>query len=227
MLHFLLIESSSKNCSIALCSNDEILAVREEAGDQFVHSEKLHVFIKDVMEEANFSYENLDAVCVGKGPGSYTGLRIGVSAAKGICYASEKPLIALDSLTILASSLFNKTEGVIVPLMDARRMEVYQAVYSSEGEMIEPITAKIIDESSYVALLEKGPVAFIGDGCEKAAEVINHPNATFHLDIAYPSTKQMKALSIKQYDDRAFEDVAYFEPFYLKDFVAGKPKKLL
>lgn len=227
MPNFLLIESSSRNCSVAVCNEDSILAIREEASDQFVHSEKLHVFIKECMTETGLDYSDLDAVCVSKGPGSYTGLRIGVSAAKGICYPLEIPLIALDSLTVLASQLFENADGTIIPIMDARRMEVYESQYSKSGEQVMPIAAKIIEDSSYQELIEKGEVHFVGDACKKVSEVINHPNAHFHFDIEFPSVKQMKALCIKKFDDRAFEDVAYFEPFYLKDFVAGKPKKLL
>jgi tRNA threonylcarbamoyladenosine biosynthesis protein TsaB len=227
MFRALLIESSSKNCSVAVCTEYALLAVRELANDQYVHSEKLHVFIKEVMEEAQIGYDELSVIAVGKGPGSYTGLRIGVSAAKGLSYVNSTPIVALDSLTILASNLFGTNLGLIVPLMDARRMEVYQAVFNPVGEMVRPIEAKILDEQSYVDLLDQGMVHFVGDGCEKAKEVIKHENAIFHTELKYPSVKQMKALSVKKFDDKAFEDVAYFEPYYLKDFVAGKPKKLL
>ena len=227
MSNLLLIESSSRNCSVAVSNENYILALREEASDQFVHSEKLHVFIKECMSESGLEYSDLDAVCVSKGPGSYTGLRIGVSAAKGICYPLEIPLIAVDSLTVIASQLFDTVEGIIVPIMDARRMEVYEAVFSNSGEELKPISAKVIDDSSYIELLENGPIHFVGDACQKVSEVIKHPNAKFHFDMEFPSTKQLKALCAKKFNERAFEDVAYFEPYYLKDFVVGKPKKLL
>ena len=227
MPNFLLIESSSRNCSVAVSNQDSILSIREESSDQFVHSEKLHVFIQECMAESGLEYSDLDAVCVSKGPGSYTGLRIGVSAAKGICYPLRIPLLAVDSLTILASQLFNKVEGSIVPIMDARRMEVYESVFSKEGDQLLPISAKIIDNTSYSDLLEKGEVHFVGDACKKVSEVIQHTNAIFHFEMEFPSAKQIKALCAKKFNERAFEDVAYFEPYYLKDFVAGKPKKVL
>ena len=227
MPNFLLLESSSRNCSVAVCNQDSILSIREEASAQFVHSEKMHVFIKECMCESGLVYSDLDAVCVSKGPGSYTGLRIGVSAAKGVCYPLEIPLISVDSLTVLASQIFNEADGVIVPIMDARRMEVYESVFSETGEQLMPITAKIIDDTSYFNLLAKGKVHFVGDACQKVSEVIKHPNAIFHFDVEFPSTKQLKALCAKKFSERAFEDVAYFEPYYLKDFVAGKPKKVL
>jgi len=153
MPHFLYIESSSHNCSVAVGTATEILAIQEEASNQYVHSEKLHVFIKEVMATAKLDFADLNAVCVGRGPGSYTGLRIGVSAAKGLCFSLNIPLISIDSLTVLASQLFHQVGGFIVPLMDARRMEVYQAVFSETGEMIGEIEAKILDENSYATEL--------------------------------------------------------------------------
>ena len=227
MPNFLFIESSSHNCSVAVGTATKILAIQEEASGQYVHSEKLHVFIKEVMATANLAFTDLNAVCVGRGPGSYTGLRIGVSAAKGLCYSLNIPLISIDSLTVLASQLFHQVGGKIIPLMDARRMEVYQAVFNETGEMIGEIEAKILDENSYAAQLSEGPVHFIGDGCKKTAELLNHKNAIFHHDVLYPSAKQMLTLCAEKYNNKDFEDTAYFEPFYLKDFVAGKAKRVL
>ena len=227
MPNFLLIESSSHNCSVAVCNAEKILAIRQEASSQYVHSEKLHVFIKEVMLEAGLAFSDLAAVCVGRGPGSYTGLRIGVSAAKGLCFSLNIPLISLSSLQILASPFFHQVGGLIMPLMDARRMEVYQAVYTETGEMIGEIEAKILDENSYAEELSHGKVHFMGDGCEKATEVIKHENAVFHRDVLYPSALQMQTLCVKKYQQKQFEDTAYFEPYYLKDFVAGKAKRVL
>ena len=228
MPNLLLIESSSKNCSVAVCNEQNILSIREETSDQFVHSEKLHVFIKECMLESKLFYRELSAICVSKGPGSYTGLRIGVSAAKGLCYPLNLPLIAIDSLTVIAAQLFGKVEeGVIIPMMDARRLEVYQAVFNLKGEMIKPIKAIILDENSYSEWLQKGSVYFVGDACEKAMEIIQHENAIFCNQLKYPSTKDMMPLCLDKFNAKTFEDVAYFEPFYLKDFVAGKPKKML
>ena len=187
MPNFLLIESSSRNCSVAVCTEDSILSIREEASDQFVHSEKLHVFIKECIQESGLEYSDLDAVAVSKGPGSYSGLRIGVSAAKGICYPLEIPLIAIDSLTILASQLFNQVSGVIVPIMDARRMEVYEAVFTEKGKQQAPIAAKIVDESSYSNILEKGKVHFdFGKPLNEELEI---------LDTAKNSKQQLEFLT--------------------------------
>lgn len=192
---------------------------------QFSHAEKLHSFILEVLKQAGKSMEDIDAIAVSKGPGSYTGLRIGVSTAKGLCFALDKPLISVPTLDSMSYVVKVKKGEFIIPLIDARRMEVYSAVYDANHVQLRKTVAEIIDENSFSEYLNKGKVYMLGDGAEKCTQVINHKNATFLKDI-FPSTKEMAKLSATKYQQQEFEDIAYFEPFYLKDFVAGIPKKL-
>ncbi len=217
------IETATKNCSVSLAKNGEVLAIRELNDGNYSHAEKLHPFIQDLLKEANVITSNLDAVAVSKGPGSYTGLRIGVSAAKGMCFAIDKPLISIETLKSLAHSI-SIEEGLIVPLLDARRMEVYSAVYNSIYEQVREIKAEIITEDSFKEELSKGKVYFLGDGAAKCKEVIIHDNAVF-IEDEFPSAKEMAVLSYNKYKKNDIEDVAYFEPFYLKDFIAIPEKK--
>jgi tRNA threonylcarbamoyladenosine biosynthesis protein TsaB len=220
----LYIETSTTNCSVCLANDEEILYFKEENDKNYSHSEKLHVFIKEAYETAQIKPEDISAVVVGKGPGSYTGLRIGVSTAKGLCFASEKELIAIESLEILAHSI-KIEKGVIISLLDARRMEVYSAVYNPNYEQIRETKAEIITEESFSDYLAKGKVHFIGTGAEKCKGVITHENAVFYDEIYFPSAKQMIAIGMDKHKKNDIEDVAYFEPYYLKDFVGAKPKK--
>lgn len=220
------IETATKNCSVSLSENQNILALAELNEGQFSHAEKLHTFILDVLKHANKTMQNIDAIAVSKGPGSYTGLRIGVSAAKGLCFALDKPLISIATLFSLANAISVKKGAFIIPLLDARRMEVYSAIYNHNYEQVKETKAEIIDKNSFKETLEKGKTYFLGDGAEKCKEVITHKNA-FFLDNYFPSAKEMAKLSSIKYNNKNFEDVAYFEPYYLKDFVAGKPKKVL
>ena len=181
------------------------------------------LFIVDVLKEVKLSIKDIDAVAISKGPGSYTGLRIGVSAAKGLCFSIDKPLISVETLTSLSYSISIK-EGYIVPMIDARRMEVYSAIYNSSHSKIREIKAEIIVESSFKELLDEGRVYFLGDGAEKCKSVIKHKNAIF-IDDKFPSAKEMAKLSYQKFKKNDIEDVAYFEPFYLKDFVAVPEKK--
>lgn len=189
----------------------------------FSHAEKLHPFIEEVIRQSGISYSNLDAVAVSKGPGSYTGLRIGVSAAKGLCYTLDIPLISVDTLQVLASAVEADENSLIVPLLDARRMEVYCAVFNSRFEQIRKTEAEIIDKNSFADFLKKGKTYFLGDGAKKCKEIITDKNAVF-LNDHFPSAKNMVVFSTQKFKNSDFEDVAYFEPFYLKDFIAGKPK---
>ncbi len=189
----------------------------------YSHAEKLHPFIVEVLEQANSSTDKIDAVAVSKGPGSYTGLRIGVSAAKGLAFSFDKPLISIETLTSLAHAT-KIEDGLIVPMIDARRMEVYSAVYDSNYSKIREIQAQIIDENSFQDELSKGKVYFLGDGAEKCKKVITHNNAVF-IEDKFPSAKEMAELSFTKYKISDIEDVAYFEPFYLKDFIAIPEKK--
>lgn len=220
------IETATKNCSVSLSENENILALAELNEGQFSHAEKLHAFILDVLKQSKKSMQDIDAVAVSKGPGSYTGLRIGVSAAKGLCFSLDKPLISIATLTSLSHAISVNKGECIIPLLDARRMEVYCAVFDNNNQQIQNTKAEIIDESSFLEFLEKGKTYFLGDGADKCKEIITHKNAIF-LAGYFPSAKEMIKLSSKKYSNKNFEDMAYFEPYYLKDFVAGKPKKLL
>lgn len=217
------LETATKNCSVSLSNNGEIIALKELNSGGFSHAEKLHPFIEDVLNESNFCLEDIDAVSVSKGPGSYTGLRIGVSAAKGICFGNDIPLIAIPTLESLASSQKGR-DYTLVPMLDARRMEVYASIYNPDIVEIRKTEAEIIDENSYSEYLEKGKVLFFGDGAEKCKEIIKHENAEF-VDGVFPSAKEMGEIAEKMFNENKFEDSAYFEPFYLKDFIATKSLK--
>ena len=217
------IETATKNCSVSVSKNGEILALKELNNGNYSHAEVLHPFIVDVLEEANSTSQEIDAVAVSKGPGSYTGLRIGVSAAKGLCFAFDKPLISIETLKSLAHSV-SIDNGVIIPMLDARRMEVYAAVFNADYDSIREIKAEIIDETSFLEYLENQKVYFLGDGAQKCKELITHKNAVFVYD-KFPSEKEMAELSYDKYKKNDIEDVAYFEPFYLKDFVVIPEKK--
>lgn len=216
----LCIETATTNCSVALARDGEVVALKEDYNKQYSHAERLHLFIKEILEENRFSPEDLDGIAVSKGPGSYTGLRIGVSAAKGLCFSLDLPLVSIPTLTSLAHQV-PKQEGVYVfPLLDARRMEVYTAGFDSDKQEISETQAKILDENSFDDYLEKGVVCFIGDGVEKFREVCTHKNARFIVD-KLPSAREMAGLAYEKFLEEDFEDVAYFEPYYLKDFLLG------
>jgi len=217
------IETATKNCSVSLANKGELLAVKELNDGHYSHSENLHVFIEDVLKSAKRLFSDIDAIAVSKGPGSYTGLRIGVSAAKGLCFSLNKPLISISTLASLANSISVENDSVIIPLLDARRMEVYSAVFDSYYNQIREVKAEVIDSTSFSAFLEKGKVYFLGDGSDKCKDIIKHKNAVFS-DNYFPSAKQMAKLSYAKYKKNDIEDVAYFEPFYLKDFLITKPK---
>ena len=221
--YILNIETATINCSVSIAKNGELLIYKDINTGNYSHAEQLHPLIDTLLNEAGLELKDFSAIAVGKGPGSFTGLRIGVSAAKGLCFALEIPLLAIDSLSILAHSL-EIEKGFIIPLIDARRMEVYTAVYDSDYKMIDPIQAKILDSESFNVFLEESPIYFIGDGVEKFQEVCKHSNAIFK-DNVWPSAKQMAKLSYHKYKISDTEDVAYFEPFYLKDFLILKSKK--
>lgn len=216
------IETATTNCSVSLSKDGEILVLKEDNSSGYSHAETLHVFIDDVFKEAKIKPSAIDAIAVSKGPGSYTGLRIGVSTAKGLCFALNKPLIATDTLEALANQI-TSNDGFIVPMLDARRMEVYSAIYNSNLELAREIKAEILNEESFKELLEKSKVYFIGNGVEKTKTLIQHPNAVF-VEGKLPSAKEMSKLSEIKYKKSDTEDVAYFEPYYLKDFVALKKK---
>ena len=221
MTYILNIETSTKNCSVSIALNGETIALKEIAEVGFSHAEKLHVFFEAILKENNLTFKNLSAIAISQGPGSYTGLRIGVSAAKGLSYSLDIPLIAVDTLASLASQVkFN--DGIIIPMIDARRMEVYSAIFNSNLEKIRAVEAQIIAENSFSDISEK--IYVVGDCQEKLKTVLTKDNFVFLDDIIYPSSKEMSLLSFEKYQKNDFVDVAYFEPYYLKDFMITASK---
>jgi len=225
MATILNIETSTAVCSAALAKDGKLVACKESS-EPNVHAEKLAVFIAEIMKEEGLSYSNLDAIAVGTGPGSYTGLRIGTSTAKGLCYSLDKPLIAIPTLKAmaLASSVSaNRKDIYYCSMIDARRLEVYTAIYDFDGNEILPTEAKILQADSFTDILKDHEIAFAGDGMPKMKS-LSPPNDTkrIWLDEVYASAKNMLLLSEEYFTKKQFADVAYYEPFYLKDFVAGK-----
>lgn len=218
------IGTATKNCSVSLSYEEKVLALRELNDGNYTHSENLHVFIDEVLKLANKSFKDIDAVAVSKGPGSFTGLRIGVSAAKGLCFSLDVPLISVSTLASLAIAINVKEGEFIIPLLDARRMEVYSAVFDHNYNQIKKTRAEIIDKNSFEEFLRNGKVHFLGDGANKCKDIIVHKNAIF-LEGYFPSANEMPKLSFQEYKKNNTEDVAYFEPFYLKDFLITKSKK--
>lgn len=213
------IETSTKNCSVSLAKNGTTVLCKEIAEQGYSHAEKLHVFIEEILNESQVAFDDLKAIAVSKGPGSYTGLRIGVSAAKGLCYVLNIPLISIDTLALLAHQL--KVEsGWIVPMIDARRMEVYSAVFNSNHKKVREVEAEVLTSDSFSNF--EGTIHFIGDSNEKAKTVLTDSRFVFHERIVYPSSNEMSVLSFEKYQNNDFEDVAYFEPYYLKDFMLTK-----
>ena len=249
--NIILIETSTALCSVALAENGQITAYRESSAPK-AHASLTAVFIQEMLAERGLTIADCDAVCVSKGPGSYTGLRVGVSTAKGLCFGARKPLLAVGTLDTLVaqapaemaaapaeprddkeSNATWQSPRFIIPMIDARRMEVYAAVFSpcdpeqNKGTytQITETAPAIIDENSFAEYLEQGPCLFIGDGAGKCADVIKHPNA--HFCQCHPNAAAMLAPAMDALKEKRFEDVAYFEPFYLKEFVATVSKKKL
>ena len=257
MSKIVLIETSTALCSVALAENGNITAYRESSAPK-AHASLTAVFVQEVLEERRVKLADCDAVCVSMGPGSYTGLRVGVSTAKGLCFGSGKPLLAVGTLDTLVAQAYGEIAGqagndvyrFIIPMIDARRMEVYASVFASSAiqntSSVIPSTSSvipseveespsyiqitetapaIIDSESFAEYLEQGPCLFIGDGAGKCADVIKHPNA--HFCQCHPKASAMLVPAMTALQDGKFQDVAYFEPFYLKEFVATVSKKKL
>lgn len=226
MAIILIIETSTKVCSIGVAVDGAITSLKETQVANS-HAELVTIYSEQVINESGFSLADLDAIAVSMGPGSYTGLRIGVSTAKGFCYALDKPLLAIDTLKSMAAGMIEQIKDdqfLVCPMIDARRMEVYAAIYDLQLQCIQETEARIIDSDSFKDLLSDHQIYFGGDGAAKCKEALNHQkNATF-LPSFHPSVKAMAFLSEKKFQAGQFENVAYFEPFYLKDFVAGIPK---
>lgn len=222
MTYILNLETATKNCSVSISQDGKTILCKEMAEAGYSHAEKLHVFIEESLKESKLSFNDLSAIAVSQGPGSYTGLRIGVSAAKGLGFALNLPLISVDTLQVLASQL-SITEGVIIPMIDARRMEVYSAIFTSKFDKIREVQAEILTENSFEGISET--IHFVGDCAEKAKTVLTNANFIFHEEIIYPSANEMGLLSYQKFQQNEFEDVAYFEPYYLKDFMVTVAKK--
>lgn len=220
------LETSTPVCSVAL-SKDGAVIFNQQDFEGPSHTDKLGVFVQEALDFAEANELKVDAIAVSCGPGSYTGLRIGVSTAKGLCYGLNIPLIAIRSLEIMACALLFDPqideEALLCPMIDARRMEVFAAIYDRALHAVKPVSADIIDENSYSEFLEKQQVIFFGNGADKCRSILTHPHAIFKNDI-HPLAQNMLALAEKAFRNEDFVDVAYFEPFYLKEFVATTPK---
>ena len=218
------IETSSKNCSVSISDGEDLLCVCEEVSENYKQSESLHTFVEWALEGAEITLQDMDAVSLGMGPGSYTGLRIGASSAKGFCYGLKIPLIAVNSMETMVEPFLDQNFDYIIPLLDARRMEVYTAVFDgNSGKMLTETEAKILDETSFQEFKDK-KVIFVGDGASKAKEIFQLPEAEFNADV-YPSAKYLIRKAVGKFNNKDFENVAYFEPFYLKEFQGVKKKK--
>lgn len=224
----LCIETASQVCSVSLSINGKFSGLKE-TNEKNAHSSVLTRFIQELIRGNNILLSDLDAIAISMGPGSYTGLRIGVSTAKGLCYSLEKPLIAINTLESMTAGIIQqiqfdlKSDDLYCPMIDARRMEVYTALFTVDGNEYRKTSAKIIDESSFSDLLAKQRIIFFGDGANKCKAFLSHPNAIFYEEFL-PSASHLTDLANKKIMNSEFEDVAYFEPFYLKDFVAGIPR---
>jgi tRNA threonylcarbamoyladenosine biosynthesis protein TsaB len=230
MARILLLDTATEVCSAALSENGDIVAFKERS-DGFRHSELLTIFIGELLQETGLSVSQLDAVCVSRGPGSYTGLRIGVSVAKGICYGLNIPLMAVSSLHSMADHVarnfqtWSHTDRYVLlcPMLDARRMEIYTALFDRFGKQVSGIKAEIIHEHSFSGELALGEIFFFGNGSKKCTSIIKHPDAHF-IDDVTASARFMSRIAHDSFMSKEFENIAYFEPFYLKDFVATVPK---
>ncbi len=222
MSYILNIETATTNCSVALAKDGKTILCKEMAEEGYSHAERLHVFVEEIIKESGITFQDISAIAVSQGPGSYTGLRIGVSAAKGLCYALGIPLIAIDTLQVLASQA-KISNGLIIPMIDARRMEVYSAIFNANLEIRRAVEAEIITENSFEHLQET--LYFVGDCAMKCKPVLTQDNFIFLEEIKFPSAKEMSFLSFEKFKKNDFVDVAYFEPYYLKDFMMTVSKK--
>jgi tRNA threonylcarbamoyladenosine biosynthesis protein TsaB len=231
MALILSLETSTTVCSVALAKAGKILAVKE-TDEGFKHAENLTLFCEDVMKQAQLNFSDLDAIAVSKGPGSYTGLRIGVSTAKGFCFALDKPLIGINSLQAMAWQVNQKHKTsidkntLLCAMIDARRMEVFAAIFDNNNNFVRDTNADIIDENSYTEYLEKNKFLYFGDGAAKCKTILEKNKNTLFIDDIKCSAIGIASLAEEAYTKKQFEDLAYFEPFYLKDFMIGKKKDL-
>lgn len=222
----LCLDTATKVCSVAIVLDGTTVDSRVLNSAEYSHAENLHEMILDVLQANQWATSQLDAVAIGQGPGSYTGLRIGVSAAKGLCYALQIPMLAVCTLRLLCldERIQSLTVDRLCPMVDARRNEVYTAVFDRAAHPLSEVEALILDDHNFGEMLEQHAVAFFGDGSEKFVNQLDHPKAQF-ISHVVPLAANMGALAEEKLSLGEHQDVAYFEPFYLKDFIAGKPKK--
>ena len=225
------IETSTNVCSVAVSEDGQCIFQQEERGERGAGAERLGIMVDEALSFTDNHAIPFDAVSVSCGPGSYTGLRIGVSMAKGICYGRDLKLIAVPTLELLCVPVLLRQpemeeDALLCPMLDARRMEVYAALYDRSLKTVREVRADIVDDDTYKQWLDEHPVYFFGNGAQKCMETIGHPNAHY-LEGIEPQAKWMQPLAERRFLNEQFEDVAYFVPFYLKDFVAIKPKKIL
>ena len=220
MALFLALETSSKNCSVAVFNNQDLVAIKEQYSDKYSHSESIIGFIRHVINSANISLTHIDAIVLSKGPGSYTGLRIGTSVAKGLCYSLNIPLISVSTLRSMAYSISKKIRSTFFcPMIDARRMEVFSAIYDENNKELRKVSAIIVDKYTYQDF-SNNQIIFFGDGAKKCKSIIHNNHAQF-IENVYPSARNLGFFAHRKFINNEFEDVAYFEPYYLKDFVSG------
>jgi len=228
MAYIIQLETTTKQCSVALSYNGNCISKKVLLAEHFSHDEKLHVFIREVLQEANVGFSELDAVAISKGPGSYTGLRIGVAAAKGLCFALDLPLIGIHTLELMVQPFIGKAEYVFfIPMLDARRMEVYTAVFDNSKTWIQETNALVLEAQSFYDLIGDSPCLVFGNGASKFKTLQPKINAHFTETVSYPSAEDMSKLAWLEFQKKNFEDLATFEPFYLKDFQTTPPKKEL
>ncbi len=216
------IETSSKNCSVSISQDGKLRSLVEKDSDNYTHSEDLHNFISKALKKIKLTPNDLDAIAVGKGPGSYTGLRIGVAAAKGLCFALNIPLIGLNSLEILCEKYKAKSNEILFPMFDARRMEVYTMVMNSKKEILKQTTFEIIKQEVFNDFSKDKTWVFFGEGSKKCKQIIKGDHIKYVDEIKHPSASEMTLLSYECFKEKKFEDIAYFEPFYLKEFMSIK-----
>lgn len=225
MALILSIETSTPICSVAVHLNDKLL-VKSSLHVNQSHSSSLHLLITNTLKGLNKRPSDLDAIAISKGPGSYTGLRIGVSSAKGLCYSLGIPLIAISTLEAMAEGIKKYTNHYLCPMLDARRMEVYTALFDQNGKVLMATQPLILDQESFSNYLSNNRICFFGDGSNKWKEVVASQNA-FFIDSVVPDAEFVGQLAVKEFNTQSFEDLAYFEPSYLKEFRATKPKSLI
>ena len=225
MNYILHIDTTTKKCSVALAQDGELMIQKELLSEEFSHSEQLHPFIEEVLKESGLKSSSLSAIAISKGPGSYTGLRIGVAAAKGLCFALDLPLIALNTLEIMVQPYEVSPYSFIIPMLDARRMEVYTAIFDETKKWIQETMAEVLTENTFTSIVNEQSCLIIGDGAIKFKTLHPKINASYTNEIHYPVAKDMITLAWKKFNTKEFEDLAYFEPFYLKDFQTTPPKK--